>query len=231
MNDNQVLEQLSETDAYAPGTLMPALAWGRETALSEIERRMGMEPRESTKQPTITSAPTSEDQLDITSPPTRTRQQTPRWRGPRVALGAVAATAIVVLAVFAIASLTDSDGPEVGSAPSEAINAYIDAYNAGDINGIMTLFTEQSVITGHPFGFGGVTGIEAIKSLQEMDLRVAATENAYTISNVQVVGNTVTWDHVWIKVDGHSSCKQGNNAVVENGKIISWAFGTGKTCD
>ena len=230
MNDNQVLEQLSETDPYAPGTLMPASAWSREAALSEIERRMGMEPHESTKRPAITSTPTRTEQPTMARTPVGKEPRAPWWRGPRVVVSAFAVTAMVVVAVLVLTNLTDSDGTDAASGPSATINDYVDAYNDGNIDEIMALFTEQSVITGHPFNFGGVTGIGAIRGLQEMDLRAAATENAYTISNVAVSGNTVTWDHVWIGRDGDQFCKQGHSAVVMDSKILSWDWGAGKVC-
>ena len=44
--------------------------------------------------------------------PTTTKQPTPWWKGPRVALAAAAAIVVVAVATFAIASLIDSDEPD-----------------------------------------------------------------------------------------------------------------------
>ncbi len=154
MNDNQLLTQLAEANAYREETPLPETIWTRDLALSEIERRMGMEPRESTKQPTITSAPARTGQPTTTSTPTRTEQSTPWWRGPRVALGAGAAIAVVVLAVFAIATLIDSDEPFAsGDALSDA-DSYFEAYNAGDVEAVLALFEPEATFSGN---FGAQT--------------------------------------------------------------------------
>ncbi len=156
----------------------------------------------------------------------KTEQRTPWWRGPRVALGVVATTAVVVLAVVAVVSLTGSNDSDVAEARSATIHAYLEAYNAGpgNIDGIMAFFTEQSVITGHPLSASDVTGIAPIKNLHQMDLSLAAEVDPYIISNVEVSGNTVTWDHVWTSVIFGDQCVEGNIAIVEDGKILSWAF-------
>lgn len=43
MNDTQILEQLAKSDAFAPTMSMPASAWDRSTARSEIQRRIDMQ--------------------------------------------------------------------------------------------------------------------------------------------------------------------------------------------
>jgi hypothetical protein len=42
MNDQQILEQIAETDAYATTSAMPTAAWTRGDALLEVERRIDM---------------------------------------------------------------------------------------------------------------------------------------------------------------------------------------------
>ena len=64
-------------------------------------------------------------------------------------------------------------------------------YNAGDIDEVMTFSSEQSVVTGHPFA-AFTTGLAQIRAVQVQDIAAAASENAYTISNVEVTGDTVT---------------------------------------
>ena len=49
--------------------------------------------------------------------------------------------------------------------PAAVIEAYVEAYNAGDADAIATLFAEDAVITGHPGGtFTGVSEIQALAS-------------------------------------------------------------------
>ncbi len=104
------------------------------------------------------------------------------------------------------------------------IAAYIAAYNSGDIDRVMSMFSEASVVTGHPFA-DSPTGLAAIRSIQLADL-ASAGPDAYTISNVEVTGDTVTWDHVWTNSNGTDYCQFGQNAVVESGSILSWTWPT-----
>lgn len=91
MNDAQLLEQLSLTDAYAPDTDMPSAAWTRDAAFSEIERRMA----ERT------------EQRATSMPPQRLRRT-----GLLVAAAAFVAVMIVGLALI----LSLGDGPDDGPA-------------------------------------------------------------------------------------------------------------------
>ena len=110
--------------------------------------------------------------------------------------------------------------------PAEVIEDYIAAYNAGDVDAVMVLFSEESVVTGHPFESRS-EGLSSIRAVQVRDRNSAATDNPYTISNVEVSGDTVTWDHVWISDDGSQFCMQGHTAVTEDGKILTWSWPTG----
>ena len=50
IDDQQLLEQLAATDAYAPDMPLPVAAWTHDAALAEIERRVGMRTQERTRQ-------------------------------------------------------------------------------------------------------------------------------------------------------------------------------------
>ncbi len=110
--------------------------------------------------------------------------------------------------------------------PAGVIQDYFAAYNAGDIERVMALFSEDSVVTGHPFA-NRSEGLAAIRAVQLNDMAAAATENAYTISNVNVTGDTVTWDHVWTNGSGEQFCTEGHNAVIEDDKILTWTWPVG----
>ncbi len=110
--------------------------------------------------------------------------------------------------------------------PASTIEAYEVEYNAGDIDGVMALFSEDSVITGHPFAASS-TGLTEIRALHVTDMGAAASENAYTISNVEVTGNTVTWDHLWVNNGGEEYCQVGQSVVVEDGIILTWTWPDG----
>ncbi len=73
----------------------------------------------------------------------KTEQRTRWWRGPRVWLGAGAAIAVVVLAVFAIATLIDSDEPVVG--PRAVVEEFIDLRSSGQAALSLDLATAEVV--------------------------------------------------------------------------------------
>ena len=111
------------------------------------------------------------------------------------------------------------------------IEGYIAAYNGGDIGEVMAHFSEDSVITGHPTDLnrarGSSNGLTEIRALHVEDMTAAASEDAYTISNLEVTGTSVTWDHVWVNKQGTEFCKSGQTAVVEDGVILSWTWAGG----
>ena len=127
--------------------------------------------------------------------------------------------------------LVADDGSDVVG-PAGVIEDYTAAFNAGDIDAVMALFSEESVLSGHPFGIGfESTGLSAIRALQVERLGETTREDALTNSNVEVTGNTVTWDQVLTSDGGAQFCIQGHSAVVEDGKILTWAWpGGGFDC-
>jgi len=128
---------------------------------------------------------------------------------------------LVIAMMFFVVACSD-DAPSAD--PESTIEKYIETYNADDIDGIMELFSDESVITDHPFS-GSSTGLTAIRALHVQDRAAAASENAYTISNIEVTGTTVTWDHTWTNNAGDTYCPPGpNTAVVEDGIILSWTW-------
>ena len=110
--------------------------------------------------------------------------------------------------------------------PASTIEAFVVEYNAGNIAAVMALFSEESVITGHPFDASS-TGLAEILALHVEDMSAAASENAYTISNVEVSDSTVTWDHLWVNNGGEEYCQVGQSAVVEDGIILTWTWPDG----
>jgi len=107
--------------------------------------------------------------------------------------------------------------------PNDVIEDYVSAYNAGDIDEVMSFFDEDSVIIGHPFAARS-EGVEQIRGVMVADLSEAADTNAYTISNLEATGNTVTWDHRWTNRRGAEFCGTGHSTRIDNGKIDTWTW-------
>ena len=103
------------------------------------------------------------------------------------------------------------------------IENYRIAYNSGDIDRVMALFSDESVVTDHPI-VSRAAGLTAIRNVQLRDIDQAASVDAYTMFNVEVSGDTVTWDHVFTNDEGERWCAETNSAVIADGKILNWAF-------
>lgn len=59
--------------------------------------------------------------------------------------------AVLATAVALPACSTDTDAADRSpDAPAATIEAYVEAYNAGDIDGVMALFSEESEVIGSP---------------------------------------------------------------------------------
>ena len=128
--------------------------------------------------------------------------------------------AIVTALALVLAACASSNDDGSGDADSAAvIESYIEAYNSDDFDDVMSHFTDESVIVGHPTDFDPqAADIGSIRRLHKEDLSFG---EQYTISNIDVNGDTVTWDSIW----GEDGCVKGHAAVVRDGKIVSWVWG------
>jgi len=161
-----------------------------------------------------------------TPPPTQTPPPATRWSGPRLAAAAFAATIVVFIAAVAVVRLASPNAEVLGGAddPAVTIQAYAEATNADDLDAVLALFTEESVIIDHPFQpSGDLTGLNAIRLNHMSELPSTAT---LTISNVVVAGDTVTWDSVRVMEDGVELCEDGHSTVIADGKILTWTWPT-----
>jgi SnoaL-like domain len=198
MNDEQVLEQLGMTDAYAPATAMPEGAWGRDDAISEIERRIEMQTQTER---------------------TEHEETTRRWMGPAIA---AAAFVVLIIVVGAVALLIDARSggvapadtttptptttasttaattsiPEAAS-PQVVVDAFFDALNTGDVETIVGLFSVDAVIGfGGPPGEVGVDDIHPDEFTDYFTWTVDSLPTAYEIDGCDVI-------------DTHVSCRIG----------------------
>jgi ketosteroid isomerase-like protein len=112
--------------------------------------------------------------------------------------------------------------------PGATVASYVAAYNSGDIDGVMAVYTEDSVLYGYP-STSEAAGLKAILALTTQDLAAAASTDAYSISNVEVDGDTVTWDQLWVNKEGQNWCMEGQSAVIKDGKILTWTWPSGNS--
>jgi hypothetical protein len=134
---------------------------------------------------------------------------------------------IVALTLTAMGCSSDSD--DAADDPAAVVDQYVAAYNSGDIDAVMAVFTEDSVISGHPFT-SEASGLTAIRGVQGSDIAAGASTDAYSISNVEVDGDTVTWDQVWVNDGGESFCRDGQSAVIKDGTMLTWTWSGSSLC-
>ncbi len=121
----------------------------------------------------------------------------------------------------------DGSGSSGDSDPAEVVQGYVAAYNAQDIDAVMAFFAEDAVIIEGAERFEGGEAIRA-GELDKFEVH-APGGDAYSISNLVVTNNTVTWDHLF-KGTAHTCVGTGDEAVVEDGRIVLWTFAS-FTCD
>ena len=126
----------------------------------------------------------------------------------------------------------DDGTGETTMSPEEVVEAYRLAYNADEIDGVMALFSEESILVDHPTAlFGGVgdggntlTGLDEIRQANAQDRTSAADGGAYEFLDVEVSGDTITWDHTWEGVNGAEWCGEGHNAVIVDRVFVTWNY-------
>jgi hypothetical protein len=163
--------------------------------------------------------------------------QRSRRRGTRLAAAGLAAVTIVGVVVLMAVAVSDDDPSPASPPPTvpvpttmpagadELLDAYVDAYNAHDIAAVMSLFADDAVMTGNLVS-PGAQGTAEIRDFQEGDMAIAAPDNSYAMTDVEVDGNTVTFGHIWHHRDGNCYSGTGHRVEVEGGLIVRWDFGT-----
>ena len=111
----------------------------------------------------------------------------PRWLLCTL-LAAAAATVVVVAVAFVTGGEADVEPDmvdELAVDPAAVIENYRIAYNSGDIDRVMALSSDESVVTDHPI-VSRAAGLTAIRNVQLRDIDQAASVDAYTMFNVEV---------------------------------------------
>ncbi len=168
------------------------------------------------------------------------------FRQPRRALLAAAGVAVAIVAVVGALLLVDLGGgeslpaspapPAVTAAPAlsaaerealEIFERYHTAQNSRDVFTTMSLFTEDSVLNRN-----GVVlvGLDAIRDQHEVDFHVAAGSVAVDVSNIEVDGNTVTWDGRVETRDVGTWCTEGATMTIEGDAIVELSYSGSWVC-
>jgi len=130
----------------------------------------------------------------------------------------------MAIALVLTGCTSSSDDESRDSSVAAVVESYIEAYNNDDFDEVMTHFTDESVIVGHPTDADPeAPDIYEIRQLHRVDLGFG---EQYTISSVEVDGDTVTWNSIW----GEDGCVKGHSAVIADDKILNWVWGQFVDC-
>ncbi len=129
------------------------------------------------------------------------------------------ATAISLALILGACGGDDSD-------PAAVLTDYVEAFNTGDADAVMVFYAEDAVIENHPTVDGELaTGKSEILAIeQRMQIHQGST-GRLEFTNMEVSGNTVTFDDIFHNGDGDCFSSTGDKVTVEDDKITLYVFG------
>ena len=138
---------------------------------------------------------------------------------------AVAMAMAMVMAVLAAAC--GSDGDDSSGDPEAALDAYADGINANSVDQTMEAFADDAVMVEHPLNPGELNGKDEIRRGVSQTVNFSRVDpDPYTVSAVEVDGETVSWSYVWVNESGRESCAAGNEIDVnDDGLIVELRWG------
>jgi hypothetical protein len=135
------------------------------------------------------------------------------------------AGAVMLVAVIVLAGCGDDDTDQMG--PEAALNTFADGINANSVDDAMAAFAEQSRMIDHPLHPGELHGKAEVRRGVTQTVSFARVDpDPYSISDVVVDGDTVSWSYVWINDDDEEFCADGNEIDVnDDGLIVELRWG------
>jgi hypothetical protein len=128
----------------------------------------------------------------------------------------------VVLAVGLVVA-----GCSSSSDPAAVVADYLEVFNAEDGDAVMVFYAEDAVIEGHPdeSSDGLATSTSEILAIETaMNIHQESTGTMEYV-NMEVSGDTVTFDSIFINGDGDCFSSSGTVVTVEDGKIARMVWG------
>jgi ketosteroid isomerase-like protein len=147
---------------------------------------------------------------------------------------------IVALTLTAMGCSSDSD--DAADDPAAVLADYLEVWNAEDAEAVMVFYAEDAVVENHPAraeieGIPNVdgktmTGRAQILLIEEGMQGFQASTGTMEYLNMEVSGNTVTFDTRFINGSGSCFSSGGSETTVENGLItrVVWADTDGGMC-
>lgn len=171
-----------------------------------------------------------------------TRRPDSEESGLPIAKILLAVAAVALVGVGILFATRNSGPPVVTASPSsttiaqatttlpealgtvETVEAMIAAYNERNLDALMEFFAEDAVVEAASVRTEIHQGAAQIRIAFSVLTDFLEGDEAVTISNVSVDGDTVTWDQIERRTPLEDRCHDGVTAVVIDGKIQRWVW-------
>ena len=132
---------------------------------------------------------------------------------------------LVLAGMATIASCGDDDDGDQAD-PAAVLTDYLEVFNAEDAEAVMVFYAEDAVIEGHPEDTGDVsTGKSEIFPIEERMQGWQGSTGFFEFLNMEVSGDTVTFDCIFHNAQGECFNSSGLEVTVADDKIILWVWG------
>ena len=113
-----------------------------------------------------------------------------------------------------------------GSDPAAVLADYLEVWNAEDAEAVMVFYAEDAVIEGHPEDSDGLaTGKLEIFPIEVRMQGHQGSTGVLEFINMEVSGDTVTFDNIFHNGDGDCFSSTGDKVTVADDKITLFVFG------
>jgi hypothetical protein len=127
-----------------------------------------------------------------------------------------------------------SDSDDAADDPAAVVADYLEVWNAEDGEAVMVFYTDDAVIEGHPNSAsdGLATGKSEILAIETSMNGLQGATGTMEHPNMEVSGDTVTLDNIFINGSGECFSSTGSVMTVEDDKIalIVWGNPEGGLC-
>jgi len=128
-------------------------------------------------------------------------------------------TVISVALILGACGGDDSD-------PAAVLTDYLEVWNAEDAEAVMVFYAEDAVIEGHPEDTGDVsTGKSEILPIEQRMQGHQGSTGTMEYINIEVSGDTVTFDNIFINASGDCFSSSGSEMTIENDLITLLVWG------
>ena len=110
--------------------------------------------------------------------------------------------------------------------PAAVVVDYLEAFNTGDAEAVMAFYADEGVIERHPDDSDGLArGKQEILHLEELVDGYQGSTGKLEYINMEVSGNTVTFDTIFRNAQGRCFGFTGTELTVENDLIALVVWG------